>query len=86
MNLCSVVVQTRPSQVDAVRKRLLDLEGVEVHATTAAGKLVVTVEHADQGACGATIMDLHNVDGVLSAALVYEYHDPTDPNLPEVSS
>lgn len=85
MNICSLVVHARQGEMDAVRQRLEALAGVEVHAASGSGKLVVTVEDDDRTACSATIMAMQNLEGVLSAALVYEHHELAEPTQQEVS-
>jgi nitrate reductase NapD len=75
MTICSLVVYARPEKAPVVAKTIETFEGVEVHAATAEGKLVVLLDHPDRTYCSETIMDLNNVDGVLSTSLVYEYFE-----------
>jgi len=75
MNLCSMVLHARPAQLEAVQAHLAGLPGVEVHAATGNGRVVLTVEDADAHRFSATMMGMHEVPGVLNAALVYEYHE-----------
>jgi nitrate reductase NapD len=84
MSICSLVVHTRPENVRAVGERLCELEGVEVHGANEAGKLVVTVDHPDRQVCSENIMAMQNVTGVLSASLVYEHFEESEPTLKEV--
>ena len=44
MNISSAVLRAHPAQVDSVRGALEKLPGVEVHAATSDGRLVVTLE------------------------------------------
>jgi len=78
MNICSMVVHARPERLDNVRGTLSAMPGVEVHAESDAGKLVVTIENDDRMALTETLMGMNNVEGVLSAALVYEYNEQQD--------
>ena len=73
MGIYSVVIHTRPENLQSVSDRLLLLDGVEVHAQNDKGKLVVSLEHPDRGYCSATLMDFHNIPGVLNSSLIYEY-------------
>ncbi len=75
MTICSLVVHARPDRAATVRDRLREYQGVEVHAVSEKGKLVVTIDHSDPTHCSETMMAMHNIDGVLSAALVYEYRE-----------
>jgi nitrate reductase NapD len=77
-NVCGLLVHTRPGDVESVRDRLVGLPGVEVHAATDEGRLVVTVE--DTEACFAidTITNISQTAGVINASLVYQYTDEED--------
>ena len=86
MNLCSMVVHIRPEALERARTRIAALDGVEVHAATPAGRLVLTVEHPDPQRFTETTTVVHNVAGVFSAALVFEYHDSEEAAQSEVSS
>ena len=72
MHIAGVIVRTRPEHVEQVRAGLHHLDGVEVHAATPEGRLVVTVESADQDSAAGRFLDLQRLPQVLSAALVYE--------------
>ncbi len=78
MTICSMVVHTRPEKIEAVRHAITEHDGVEVHAVSEEGKMVVTIDHPDYTYCSERVMQMNNVDGVLSAALIYEYHDDDD--------
>ncbi len=75
MNICGVLVHARPELVDTVKGRLLDLPGVEVHAVTDDGRLIVTVEEDEQSLTADTVVEFQNLEGVFSAAMVYQYCD-----------
>ncbi|HXF65319.1 MAG TPA: chaperone NapD [Burkholderiales bacterium] len=75
MNIASAVVYAVPGRTGAVREQLRALPGVEIHAETADGRFVVTVEDAPEAAAADTIVALHRLEGVLSAAMVYQYCD-----------
>jgi len=73
MNICSLVVQTRPDQVPAVEQRLLALPGVEVHGGRAEGKLIVTVEDVGRNEIADTLESINGVAGVINTVLIYHY-------------
>jgi len=75
MNIASLVVHTRPEHGARTAQRLLELPGVEIHASTAEGRLVVTVEDDDGHAAAETLNRIHSLEGVLSAALTFQYSD-----------
>ncbi|WP_455220837.1 chaperone NapD [Kaarinaea lacus] len=74
MNISGVLVHIRPEQVDAVKSRLSEISGVEIHATTDDGRLVVTIEN-DDGPMIDTMNSFHDIAGVLSASLIYHHFD-----------
>ncbi len=83
MSICSLVVQARPENLASVSENLSAMEGVEIHASSEAGKLVVTIDHPQREVCSQTMMDMQNIPGVLSSSLIYEYFEEnpnTDPN------
>jgi len=71
MNIAGVVVDALPEQNEGVEKLLLTMEGVEVHATSEQGRMVVTVEGEDQNQVADIVTAMHGLKGVLSAAMVY---------------
>jgi len=73
MNICSVVVHTKPDQLGVVQNRLEEMPGVEIHATSEEGKLIVTVEDTDASMAADTMMAFNDVKGVLNTILVYHY-------------
>lgn len=78
MNISGVIVHARPERVADVQHSLTAMAGVEVHAATDDGRLIVTVEDDDDRVLADTVMSLHNVPGVLSAAMVYhQFEDET---------
>ncbi len=72
MSISGILVHTQPERVEPVRQALSSLPGVEVHAATAEGKLVVTVEEDDHE-MGRAAMQFHTIEGVLSAAMIYHH-------------
>ncbi|RME34749.1 MAG: hypothetical protein D6786_03925 [Gammaproteobacteria bacterium] len=81
MNICGVLVHSRPEAVESVRRQLESLEGVEVHGTAEDGRMVVTVEAEE----GRLVLDqltrMRDIEGVLDAALVYHYDEQQDTEL-----
>ena len=48
MNICGILVHTQPNKFDAVRERLLSVQGVEVHGMSEEGRVVVTLEEDNE--------------------------------------
>jgi nitrate reductase NapD len=78
MNITGIVVYASPERSGAVRDALVHMTGVEVHAITPEGRMVVTVEQPDDGTATRTLDAIARVDGVLSTALVYHHDEPLD--------
>ena len=80
MSIYSVVIHTKPENLKSVSTALEETKGVEIHGTSEKGKLVVTLDHPDRGYCSETLMGFHNISGVLSSALIFEYFEDDDSN------
>ena len=79
-NICGVLVHANQQSIHQVEACLKGMQGVEVHTITDDGRLVVTVESEDRKYVADTITGFYNVDGVLSAAMVYQFSDDLDSN------
>ena len=79
MNTYRAILHARPGQVGALRARLATLPGVEVHAATAEGRLIVSIEAEDDATTTATFETLGALPGVLSASLIY-HQTESDPD------
>lgn len=77
MNISGIIVQTSPEQSAVVQEQLTALSGVEVHAIKEDGRIVITIEDTPDNAPTDTVMNVQNMQGVLSASLVYNYCDET---------
>ena len=74
-NICGVLIHARLDRVSQVKDQLEDVEGVEVHSVTDDGKLVVTVESDNRRFVADTITGFTNVNGVLSASMIYQHSE-----------
>jgi nitrate reductase NapD len=75
MDIASAVVHAAPGKSAEVRAGLERVRGIEIRAETPDGRFVVTAEDTPEGSAGDAIMQLHRLDGVLSATMVYQYSD-----------
>ena len=71
MNISSAIVHARPGALSIVEAGLAGLAGVEVHAISPEGKLIVTIETDDDSSNADTYQRIGQLDGVMSAAMVY---------------
>ncbi|HEB56057.1 MAG TPA: glutamate synthase [Gammaproteobacteria bacterium] len=78
MNISGVLVYARPEQVEAVTTQLVKIPGVEVHASSPQGRLVLTIEAAHAGQMADTLVACQNVANVLSAAMIYHHDEELD--------
>ncbi len=75
ISIAGVLVHANPERLAAVQMQLAQLPGVEIHAVTPEGKLVVTVDESEERMTGESLMRLHEVDGVLSASMIYHHFE-----------
>ncbi len=78
IGVCGVLVHTQPADLAPVRAALEEMPGVEVHAATDEGRMVVTIENLGETRVGDTVMSLHNIKGVISASVIYEHSEKDD--------
>lgn len=83
MNICGCLVHVDPSTTGDVRSKLEAFKGVEVHAVSKDGRFVVVVEDTDQRRASETIMELHQVPGVLSLTLTYHHFEENPEIIPQ---
>ena len=75
MNISSAIVYSNPRQAGTVRASLAGLPGIEIHQQTDDGRFIVTVEDVPGASVADTVMQMHRLEGVLFAAMVYQYSD-----------
>ncbi len=75
MNISSIIVQTYPERSASLQGELTSYPGVEVHAVKEDGTIIITVEDTPEQAPAKTLMRVQNLQGVLSASMVYNYCD-----------
>lgn len=74
MNISGVVVRTHPNRIEAVKSQLIALPGVEIHAASEDGRMVVTIEN-DAASMIETMNSFHDIKGVVSTSLIYHHFD-----------
>ncbi|MCI5144963.1 MAG: glutamate synthase [Candidatus Electrothrix sp. AR3] len=75
MNISGIFVHTSPENSTALQRQMTELSGVEVHAAQADGRIVITIEDTADTVPSDTLMSVQNMQGVLSASLIYNYCD-----------
>ena len=92
MHIASLVLRIFPAQRAAAEAALTALPGVECHAMSDDGKLIVTVEETAQSSVSDTLIAVHSVPYVQAVTLAYENNphlsstlsNPTDSPCEEV--
>jgi nitrate reductase NapD len=77
-HVAGVVVHAAPSGVGGVAREIAAIAGARVHASSAAGKLVVTLEGSATDAIMSGLEEIRRLHGVLAAALVYQHAERED--------
>ena len=71
MNISGVIVKAYPEQILSIEKVLTTMDGVEVHGNNEDGRIVITVEQEGANSLSDTLVEIQDVPGVLSAAMIY---------------
>ncbi|MGV1099683.1 chaperone NapD [Thiovibrio sp. JS02] len=79
MHIAGVLVHAKPNFTDQVAATLRNLPGLEIHARTNDNRFVVTIFEQHDAVISETLRKLHDVEGVLSAAMVYQHCEEEDP-------
>lgn len=72
MNISSAIVYAQPGQDAAVRARLSSRPGIEVHAASEDGKIVITLECDNDRSAMDQYEAIGREEGVLNIAMVYQ--------------
>ncbi|MBI2185981.1 MAG: chaperone NapD [Acidobacteria bacterium] len=82
MTICSLLIHVLPACAEQARAQLEQLPGVEVHAATAEGLLIVTVEAGDDPEMNRTFEQLRAIPGVHATTLVYHHSERLEDESP----
>jgi len=74
-------VQTQPELLKEVRTAIENIAEAEVMAQNEQGKLVVVLDTQGNRQAADTITAIQNTAGVLSATLIYQYDDRSEPQV-----
>lgn len=78
LNVCGLLVHTRPDHARQVEASLQEIPGVETHGEGEQSRLVVTVEDTETMSAMDAIAKVNAVDGVVASALVYHEMEPDE--------
>ena len=82
MNISSLLIHAQPERAEQVHAQLEQLPGVEVHAATADGRLIVTLEKSDDREMTRAFDQLGAIPGVLATTLVYHHSETLENESP----
>ena len=71
MNISGVLVKAYPENISSIEEVISKIDGVEVHGNNEDGRIVVTVEQDSANSISDTLVEIQDVPGVLSAAMIY---------------
>ena len=71
MNISGVLVKAYPANISNIEKVISKMDGVEVHGNNEDGRIVITVEQESANNISDTLVEIQDVPGVLSAAMIY---------------
>lgn len=74
-------MQTQPELLKEVRDAIENIAEAEVMAQNEQGKLVVVLDTQGNRQAADTITAIQNTAGVLSATLIYQYDDRSEPQV-----
>ena len=74
-HITSLVVHAASAEREALQQAINGLAGTEIHACTADGKLIVTIEGESQRQILDQVEAINGFAGVLSSSLIYHQVD-----------
>lgn len=72
LNISSAIVYAKPGHAPALCPRLSQMPGVEVHASTDDGQVIVTIESDNDRSAVDTYEVIERMDGVMSIAMIFQ--------------
>ncbi|QMU58853.1 MAG: nitrate reductase [Boseongicola sp.] len=75
MNICGCLIHVTPEHARAAFQAIEAFDGVEIHAESEDARFVLVVEDTDARLASETIMQLHQIPGVVSLTLNYHHFE-----------
>ena len=85
LHIAGIVVHAHAQDVQRVADAIGQMPAAALHATSADGKLIVTLEASSARAITERIDAIQRLEGVLTASLVYQHSEPLAAMMEEVS-
>lgn len=80
VHVSSLVVHARPDRLAEIEQALAGVADVELHGSSPAGRIVVTLETATEGLVLERLSMIRDLPGVLGASLVFHGIDRDEPS------
>jgi nitrate reductase NapD len=71
VNISSAIVHAQPGHAEVVRRGLAAIAGVEIHAVSDEGKLIITIESPGDRETADTFEAISRMDHVMSTSMVF---------------
>jgi nitrate reductase NapD len=71
VNISSAIVHARPGHAAEVQRALAAVAGVEIHAVSDEGKLIITIESPGDRETADTFEAISQMDHVMSTSMVF---------------
>ena len=78
VHISSLVVYSTPTRLRGVEDCIALMPGAQVHGSSPVGKIVVTLDACSADEMLSRVNAIQRTDGVLSAALVYQFSDSVE--------
>ena len=79
MNICGCLIHVAPRHKSQASRSIAETHGCEIHGQSDDGRFVVVVEDTPHQPASQTIMDLHQIPGVVSLTLTYHHFEDISP-------
>ena len=76
LHLASLVLHVVPLRLADCAAAAAAVAGAEIHATSPAGKIIVTLEASSDADLQTSMAALQGISGVIAATLVYQHAEP----------
>lgn len=77
-NVCGLLAHVAEGKMESVRATLDKMQGVDVHAETEDGRLVITIEDTKEILAAERITEIDRLSGVMNSSLVYHQFESLD--------
>ncbi|MGE5384857.1 MAG: chaperone NapD [Betaproteobacteria bacterium] len=75
MKIASLVLKFLPEHGPAIQDAISEIPGASVEVDSGDGRMIVLVEDGEGYSTADSILNVHQVPGVMSITLAYEYSD-----------